>query len=134
MNNAQKRQILWNALSEMEETFSSNEFMKFINPSMGSRKLNMIYGHRKFLLENCIRVNKKSWRKKETSGTVFPGTAVSVSTPELFPNTFKAKEERLLHDVSDLQKIQSEEEKVNEAVKLLKSKGYKILKPSFQEL
>ena len=94
------QETMQRALNKMSEKFSSNEFASLIRQyGMTDKQIKNKVAN-KFLLQNCIQINRKSWAKKDNDS--------------LFSN--KHQEEQ--------------------AVLLLKSLGYKILKPvtEYQEL
>ena len=94
------QETMQRALNKMPEKFSSNEFASLIRQyGMTDRQIKNKVAN-KFLLQNCIQINRKSWAKKDNDS--------------LFANRHQEEQ----------------------AVLLLKSLGYKILKPvtEYQEL
>jgi len=114
-NNSNAVEFYSKAMSSMPFIFSSHKFLgKLRKTGIRKEEIKSDY-HLSFLIDNSERINKFLWRKKEgqiqiplqVTEKIAPAPAPVTTKPEL-----------------------SDEEMIN----ILKGKGYKVLKPTWNEL
>ena len=107
-NNSNTSEFYTKAITSMPSVFSSHKFLSKLRKT-GIRKDEIKSDfHLSFLLNNSERINKFLWKKKEAQ--------IEIPLKVQAVNPVKAKI--------------SEEEMIN----ILKAKGYKVLKPTWEEL
>ena len=109
-NNSNTVEFYSKAMSSMPFVFSSHKFLGKLRKT-GIRKEEIKSDfHLSFLLNNSERINKFLWKKKEVQ------IEIPLKVEAVEPATVKAE--------------LSDEEMIN----ILKAKGYKVLKPTWNEL
>lgn len=134
MENQPKKPILEKTFDEMPFRFSSSQFVKSLMKNGTYSSKPYTYEYFQFLVDNCIREAKKTWRKKYfTSGSItFPSESIGVITlPSESVST--ANTENFKEITKPLEPL-SDDEKLKQAIAFCKSKGLRVTRITEEEL
>ena len=127
-NNSNAVEFYSKAMSSMPFIFSSHKFLGKLRKT-GIRKEEIKSDfHLSFLLNNSERINKFLWRKKEVQIEIPLKVEENLAPAPAPVKQVLSDEEMIQHLIA--KPVLSDEEMIQH----LKAKGYKVLKPTWNEL
>jgi hypothetical protein len=105
------------ALSKMPDKFTSHDYLAVLRTRALPKSVIQKASHKNFLAKECEQLTKKTWRK---TGLVETNDSITVTVETNKPTQARTTSGTITRD------HESMENRINQAIQLLKDNGYKV--------